>query len=205
MPTRPPTLRATRRRRMAASEQPLDLYVSYDYLPVNQHAMLALAVVGVNRAVLDAAKEYEPADLLIETIQTGESISVKFRQGKILPGWEFPDDDLVIVMPRWTAALFLTGSLLIGGAAVVEAGDVLKKKLESGDNTKQEQLVKEYYDLEQLTNPHDRAGQDLRRYLQLFENEIGAPNVSEAAIDGVVIRRRSKDDELDDGDEFTTA
>ncbi len=190
----PPTTQAARTRRVVLNDRPLEIYLRYDYLFARQQAAIALAVGGVHEAVLGAAREFEPGGLFVDSISTGESIRVKFRQGRVLPGWEFPDDDLVIVMPRWTAALFLTGGLLIGGAAVLDALDKVGRHFPNEEFQRQEQVLGQHFDARVLGDPTSRVYQSARRHLVAFENEIMAPNISSVRVDGVLIRSRDEDD-----------
>ncbi len=190
----PPTTEAERAGRLFLSERPLEIYITYDYLSAHQQGTIAVSVAELHRAVLAAAREFEPGDLFVDSVHTDESIRVKFRQGRIMPGWEFPDDDLVILLPRWTAGLFLTAGLLVGGATVLDAVDTFGRHLERNDRQQQEQVVRQHFDLGTLADPGSRIGQDARRHLLTFEGEITAPNISSVRIDGVLIRSRDEDE-----------
>src|ERR1035441_1657031 len=92
-------------------EEELTLFLEYQGLPADQLGMILVAIGRLNEAVLTAVRDFQwqqgdldlRPELHITSVQTGESIQIKFRQGKIFPSWEFQNDDLVIVMPRWTA------------------------------------------------------------------------------------------------------
>ena len=182
------------------SEYSFEFYCDFTDLPSQQLSAIVGAISGVNRVVLESAFESDLrlADLFLESIETEESIRIKFRQGRrFLPTFDFPDDDLEIGLPRWTAALFLSGGILIGGAQVLDAGNTIMDHLNA--DSKQEQVIHDTFDVKQLRDPETGLGQRLRRNYNAFDSEITSSNINEWTID--IIRARPNDEGDGDSEE----
>jgi hypothetical protein len=180
------------------SEEELTLFLEYRGLPADQLGMILVAIGRLNEAILTAVRDFQwqqgdldlRPELHITSVQTGESIQIKFRQGKIFPSWEFQNDDLVIVMPRWTAVLFVAGVLLKGGAEVLSSVDTVMQHI---PRQAQEQ-VQQCVNVPQLVNPNNQAGRDARLYLAAFKHEIDSPNILSVRVNEAIIRKREDDE-----------
>lgn len=149
-------------------DRPPEIYIRFNYLTAHQQGAIVVAIAGLHRAILSSAREIEPSDLFIESVHTGDSIKCKFRQGRVLPGWDFPEDDLVILLPRWSAALFLAGGLLIGGARVLNAVEDIRDHLPPNAPPQQEEVLRKTFDLAALGDPATGPGREARRHLGSF-------------------------------------
>jgi len=113
---------------------PIELYMSYDYLPLKQQAKILESISSIYETILETGfnnfppylrlhyllidNHYYPPypPLCIHSANTGESINLKFDvDNNVLPKFVFHNGDLDVLVPQWTAAAFITGSLLIGG------------------------------------------------------------------------------------------
>jgi len=175
----------------------LTLFLEYEGLPAHQLGQILLAVGNLNQAIFDAlwdipwerdGRDLRP-ELQVTSAQTGESIKLKFREGKVFPGFEFPDDDLVVVLPRWTAGLFLASALLVGGAEALSSWDTVMKHLPHHV----QQQVQQQINVKQLVDPNSRVGKNVRYNLAAFERETTSPNFLEVRINDVAIRRREEE------------
>ena len=177
----------------------LTLFLEYLCLPAHQQGVILVAMAGLNETILNTARDFQwrrrdldlRPELHITSARTGESIRFKFRQGKIIPSFEFPEDDLVVVLPRWSVALFLGAATLIGGAEVLKSWDEVQQHF---PKYTQEQVLN-YFDLEQLTDPTSQAGRDIRRHLATFNHEIDSPNILSVRVSDVTIRKREEKEE----------
>ena len=176
----------------------LTLFLEYRGLPADQLGMILVATGRLNEAILSAVRDFQwqqgdrdlRPELHITSVQTGESIHIKFRQGKIFPSLEFPNDDLVLVMPRWSASFFLVGALLVGGAEVLSSVDTVMQHIPHHA----QQQVYQCINVPQVVNPNSRAGRDARLYLAAFKNEIDAPNILNVRVNEAIIRKREEDE-----------
>lgn len=198
----PPILEIEQSSRIIVGDRQLELNIEYECLLAHQQAMINIAIAGLHRAVCEAGRRsLGPVDLFIDTVHTGNSspIRLKFKQG-ILPGYKWvkdksddPGEDLVILVPKWTAGLFVVASMLAAGAAALEAIEKIGERFPQADRQKQVEMVRKHFDLGKLADPRSRLGQDVRLHLFLFEREINAPNILTVQVDGVAIRKRDEE------------
>lgn len=115
---------------------PLDIYVAYDYLPAGQYARLLQTLDELYESIVrdsfdgdDLFLRYylrhrttqqwpkQPwLPLCIDSVETGQSISVRFAAKGESGSVAWRDRDLDIVLPRSTAPLCAMGVMLTGGA-----------------------------------------------------------------------------------------
>jgi hypothetical protein len=175
-------------------DEELTLFLEYRGLPADQLGRIFGALAGLNQAVLTAVRDVQwqqgeldlRPELHVTSVHTGESINCKFRQGKIFPSVEFPNDDLVLVMPRWTAGFFLASALLIGGAEVLKSVDTVMQHIPHHARAQ----VQQYVNVDQVVNPKSQAGRDVRLCLAAFKKEIDSPNLSSVHVNEAIIRKR---------------
>ncbi len=197
----PPTVEVARASSFIVGDRQLELYIEYECLLAHQQAMINIAVAGLHRAVCAAGRRsLGPVDLFIDTVRTGNSspIRLKFKQG-VLPGYRWvkdksddPGEDLVILMPKWSAALIVVASLLVAGAETLGAVEKIGQHLPQADRQKQVEVIRKHFDLGKLADPRSPLAQDARLHLFLFEREINAPNMLTVQVDGVAIRKRDE-------------
>lgn len=113
-------------------EYPLELYLAYEKLPVDQYAMILTAINNLHRSIVNLGYEeiwvnfsftsrqfYQifGFQLCIESVETGHSINVKFASEKKGTFFEYEDGDFNFYLsPMVIAPICVAGLLLTGGA-----------------------------------------------------------------------------------------
>jgi hypothetical protein len=190
----------------------LELYLSFDFLPVEQYASILLAVNTSYRALAPTLGypyydrwEYEPEvfyytlrrfrgrrfpdapPLTIEDIRTGESIINRLSfDRRLFPSIEpAHEGGLNVHLPRWSAVLALSGVVLAWGQ------DRYKTSLEIEsiklNNTKTELEIRSL-NADWLKDHTDPRTALVDSAVAHFYSEIGRPNIISARINGVSIK-----------------
>lgn len=197
-----------------AGDPVIELYVAYDYLPVEQYArvlqLLHATYQQVWLAVLEQIASSNDADsrrawllameesgqqLCIEASDTGHSITVKFGpKGRIFPGFRFTDDgDLQIVTPRWAAAAVLAVAAIGGGVPVYgEMQDIIEQraKIEQQEHINEQERLKAellHRQLKELDTKSILLDPAVQNWAQGCRRALDESNIHEATLNGIPI------------------
>ena len=190
---------------------PLDLYMSFEYLPMEQQARILSAINGVYKTIIESQQtiwpelelwfflrrrfreyyfyedHYFSPPLCIVSARTGDSIKFKFDiERKIIPRIVPNGEDIDILVPQWTAAVMLAGAFIVGGMHTYgEYLDIKKSSLEI------EKLQREVEKLqtESLTDKNSPLHNKLQVHLNQFYQEINKPNITNVDVNGHSIKR----------------
>lgn len=199
-----------------AGEPVIELYVAYDFLPVDQYARVLELVHATYQQVWQAAlaRTVDAADvealrgwllamesnahqLCIDASDTGESISVKFGpKGRWLPGWKFTEGgDLEVITPRWAAAAVLAAVAIGGGLpAYSEMQGILEQraKIEQQEHVNEQERLKVELLRRQLQELDTRSillDPVVQNWAQGCRQALSESNIREARINGMSIKR----------------
>ncbi len=217
---------------------PLDIYLAYEFMPAAQYArMLSTLDTLYETIVRDSLDDEEPflsyyylrysnrrpwpkqpwLPLCIDSVETGQSISVRFaakgESGSVI--WR--ERDLDIILPRSTAPLCAIGAMLTAGEWSYERYlDVQYKKAQTEDvqaqteaTRAQERLTSAQVELtraqtaeilakrsepkRQQRTPAAKSAQfEIHSQVQNFYSIINQPNITRAEVNGVDVRHISE-------------
>jgi hypothetical protein len=183
---------------------PLTMYLAFEYLPINQQANILNAIDGVYKAIINAqrrsSREYmlwslirsrEPyyysgedvlaPPLCIISAHTGESINFKFDlEKKIFPRIVPNGKDIDILVPKWTAAVALTGAVITGGLnGYSEYLDITDTQLN---------IEKTKLEIDRLKNENAPEHNEIQIHINKFYYEINQSNIMDVRINNVPIK-----------------
>lgn len=189
-------------------EPPLGMYLSYDYLPIEQQSRILSSINGVYSTIIESQRPFWPKiegvlfvreyedypylgpylspPLCIVSAYTGNSIKFKFDiERKFLPRIVPQGEDIKIFVPRWTAAVVLTGAMLTGGLhAYGEYLNIQKTSLEIDKIQIELQELK----TKSLKDEKSPLHNQLNIHLNQFHHEINQINIKHAEINNVSIK-----------------
>lgn len=213
---------------MAAAVSPdmfveaLDVHISFEFLPVHQQAIILEAINNTYERLL-VPRRY-PAfrverrisfalarrlvgvnwpPLCIDSINTGNSIDLKFKPaGQYLPSLVYTKQgDLEIWLPRYSAAVILTGIVL--GWGLTTGDDVLEfyeEHIQTREPTQMEGVgpgVEDRYEnfktglhdlkIDGFRDPTTFGGQQLATYRRRFRRQMHQENIHSINIFGLPI------------------
>ena len=220
---------------------PLDVYLAYEFMPASQYAgMLSTLDALYESIVRDSLEDEDPflryyyrryrqtrpwpkqpwLPLCIDSVETGQSISVRFAAKTESGSVVWRERDLDIILPRSTAPLCVIGAILTAGAWSYERYlDAQYKKAQTEgvqaqtDATRaQTQLTAAQVELtraqtseiiakrsepkSQRRTPVSRGVQfEINSHVQNFYSVINQPNIIRAEVNGVDVRRISDSNE----------
>ncbi len=181
----------------------LELYVEYDYLPVEQGAKLFGAVAEIHD-ILGAEQVapgfsawmspplfapgfrlWAPAPLCFQSIQTGDSITVRFAPpGRWLPRVSVEGGDVELLLPRWTAVMILTGAALTHGLdGYQQFLNAQKTRLEI--QKAQLEIEKLRSELHAMPKPSQNAAGRIELHVNEFNYYLAQPNIRSATLNGI--------------------
>lgn len=192
------------------NENPLSLYMAYDYLPLDQQAKILSAIDGVYKTILGCERSswseielflltrkrhswyysykdgfYGPP-LCIVSAHTGNSINFKFdHETKFFPRFDTAGEDIDIYVPPWTAAVFLTGAVLTGGLHGYSEYLNIQEKIIN--------IEKAEIELSRLKNESSPEHNQLQIYMNQFHYEINQNNITEVKINDYTIKSPDSD------------
>ncbi|MCV6623859.1 MAG: hypothetical protein OIF51_19155 [Cellvibrionaceae bacterium] len=180
-------------------ENSLALYIDYDTLSVQQYCSIltsieniALEITKILNAdeillrIEDERFVFLAPEFLVEEIHTGGSIFNQFKLGKgLLPKLDRNDEDEpVLVIPEWAAALSMAGTVLMGGLTGYKLLlEVEKLQLEN------EKIQIEIDALKKgKSEKKKEALNNIKVNLMVFHNEIEKANIKSVKINDVRIK-----------------
>lgn len=173
----------------------MKVYISYEFLPLEQYANLLSSINQIYRGLSDLyiyeSIEYQnaynvityPIPLCIEEMHTGNSIefSIKFDK-RAFPDFSFNEKHLEVILPRWMALLVTTGAILSYGLSEYKNfQDATKSTLEK------EKLQLE---IEKLKNEKSPSVQAIKSAEADFRREIYKPNIVNITVNNVTVLDR---------------
>jgi len=187
------------------SESSIKLYLSYDYLTIEQYANILSAVNKVysglaNSLIFGDFNYYNspyvisyPIPLCIEEMRTGNSIEAKFSfKKRFFPKIKYKDDQLNIILPEWSGVVIIAGALLYGGLSTYNL--ILDTRLKQQQiNAETEKVVREQVILlDDLRNKNAPTVLSVQEGLAQFNSQIYQRNIKEVSVDGEKISRESR-------------
>lgn len=221
-------------------EVPLEIYLAYDYLPAAQYARMLQTLDALYESIVrDSLEDDDPfvwyyflrhrttqhwpkqpwLPLCIDSVETGQSINVRFAAKGESGSVAWRDRDLDIVLPRSTAPLCAIGAMVTGGAwsydryldAQLKRAQIESVQAQSGATRAQEKLTTAQVELTRAQTAEILAKQvepkrqprrstsrstriEIQSHVQNFYSIINQPNIVRAEVNGVDIREVSDPD-----------
>ena len=193
---------------MEDSDGLLEMYISYDYLPVEQHNNINQSLNGIYTTLAQltrpdwpeiefwlyfrrAHKQYYhhgdhhySVPLCLASVHTGESITLKFDvERKFIPRITGSNGDVEVAIPKWSAALIVAGAMLKGGLGLYGEYLGVEKK---GYEIQKLQLEIERLQgqiQEEINSKNSPALSSVKKNIELFKQEVSQPNIKRVTID----------------------
>lgn len=176
----------------AVVDPPLTLFVEYDYVTPSLLGAITAQVEEVFETIRKAAldDEIRSIRLCVVDVHTGHSIEYKF--GGWFPRLKFKDGNAELWLPKWTAIVILTGTILVAGrevaGAVGDVGDILRLQLDTS-----------WPDVERTVDTKALFGvastPPVQDSVRLFYELIDLPSIRRVEINGIEVRRREDEEE----------
>ena len=192
----------------------LELYMSYSYLPVEQHIKINQALNGIYSTLSHLTKPdwpdielwlflhhyhryyYNYGDqlytipLCITSAHTGSSITLKFDiEQKMFPKITTDaKNNIEVAIPKWYAALLVAGALLKGGVSGYDNYLSIEKKRYEIQKIQLEVDKLDSQIKKEKEKTSSPALNSIEKNIQLFQQEINQPNVDSIKIDGVDLK-----------------
>lgn len=185
------------------AEPAFEIYMQYDFLTTQQYSLMLNSVNQIYTYVIGAVltdEEFNTRDynfslnafypLCIDEAITGQSIKTRFSaKRKVFPSYKFEKGDLVIIIPKWYAAIIITSLILMYGLELyAKFLDIHIKQLDLDEKTKSNLFRQS----EQISNLNDEtAKQNIDKWHSMFKTSIvQSENIKEVKIilDGNSIR-----------------
>ncbi len=178
-------------RLISTEDHVLRVFLSYSHLPLQQLARILAAIEGVFDAVIMTAVDPSTTaiQLCVVEAHTGQSIDFKF--GGRVPWAKFKKNgDVEFWFPKWTAALALASTLIIGADESLKHGRDLLEAFAPHEDTQQ---VQPPFAHDRLRDPDDLAGRSARYHLLLLNQEFDAANMHRVDVNGVIVRPKNRE------------
>jgi hypothetical protein len=220
---------------------PLEIYLAYEFLPAGQYARLLTTLDTLYETIVRDAQDDDDLfiwyyylrqndrsrwpkqpwlPLCIDSVETGQSISVRFAAKGESGSVVWRERDLDIILPRSAAPLCAIGAMLTAGAWSYEHYlDAQHKKAQTENVQAQteatraqerltsaqvehtraqtaEILAKRSEPKRQQRTPASRGAQfEIHSQIQNFYSIVNQPNITRAEVNGVDVRRISDSNE----------
>ncbi|MES9897478.1 MAG: hypothetical protein ABW148_00450 [Sedimenticola sp.] len=182
-----------------SEENAIGLYIDYDALSVRQYCTILTSVENIALEITrilnadeillrieDERFLFLSPEFLVEEIHTGGSIFSQFKLGKgVIPRFDRnSEDEPVLVIPEWAAAMSLAGTVLMGGITGYKSLlEVDKLHLEN------EKIQLEIDALKKgESDKKNEALNNIKVNLMVFHNEIEKTNIKSVKINNVCIK-----------------
>ena len=216
---------------------PLDIYLAYDFLPASQYAKMLTNLDSLYEAIVsDTLIDEDPffwyyylrhnderplaqqpwLPLCIDSIETGNSINVRFATKVESSSIVWRERDLDIILPRSAAPLCAIGAILTAGAwsyehyldAQYKKAQTENVQAQTATSRTQEKLTAAQVELtraqtanilakhaeprrKQRTPQNRGAHYEINAQIQNFYSIVNQPNISQAEVNGVDVREIS--------------
>jgi len=187
------------------SFEKLELYLSYDFMPINQYAGIIYSLNEVFKNVLwlpnfidnpvlfENFQGYPPYEypLCINQIHSGDSIKAEFSFSKgFFPNIKIENDNLKIILPYWSAALILAGQILSYGIDKYDQYlDIEIKQMELHEKVSAEIKSKSAEIISLKKDGTNPLFISLLESVTNFKSQINQLNIHSARINGITLSK----------------
>lgn len=175
----------------------LEIYISYDFLTLQQQVEILSAIDEVHKIVqltmLNSNYKWTSPPLCITTAYTGNSITLGFDTENIfLPELRSNDKNIELMLPKWTMGVIIVGALLSGGLDYYEQYlNIQKTHLE----IEKIEIEQKEYNLDKLKDKNNSLHYKCMEKINKFNSVINQTNIKIVKINNIIIKENKNDKE----------
>ncbi|WP_324720968.1 hypothetical protein [Salinimicrobium sp. HB62] len=195
-------------------DENINIYIDFNYLTAKQ---LSIIINSANEiyndliqiGVFDDFVSFSPENhyfsrflhipLCIQQINTGNSVNTKFSlENRLFPGYRIENGDtLKILLPKWSAAVIMTGYILTYGVEKYEQFLEIKikeleleEKQDERNERKKRELQNQSLKLSEYRNQRNNSTYiNIQTNYYQFQSQIQQKNINKVEVNGISVKQ----------------